>query len=237
MKDVLPRVLLLDLDDTIIVFDAVSEPAWVEVCASAAERIKNITGDALYDMIKEVSAEYWSDPERHRVGRLRLDETRAFLVARAFESLGIADNGLVGEVTSRYIELREKRMHLFPGAVETLEELCERTRCALVTNGESHKQRGKIERFDLAKYFEEIFIEEELGFGKPDVRVYETAIERMGSRAGDTWMVGDNLAWDVAAPQSIGIRGIWHDWRGKGLPSGCTTVPDRIIRSLTELLE
>ena len=49
-------------------------------------------------------------------------------------------------------------------------------------------------------------------------------------------MVGDNLEWEVAAPQRLGIFSIWCDHAGAGVPEGSTVVPDRIIRSLGELL-
>jgi putative hydrolase of the HAD superfamily len=49
-------------------------------------------------------------------------------------------------------------------------------------------------------------------------------------------MIGDNLEWEVEAPQRLGIYAIWMDAHGKGLPAESTVKPDRIIRSLTELL-
>jgi putative hydrolase of the HAD superfamily len=49
-------------------------------------------------------------------------------------------------------------------------------------------------------------------------------------------MIGDNLEWEVEAPQRLGIYAIWLDAHGQGLPSEATVKPDRIIRSLTELL-
>ena len=51
------------------------------------------------------------------------------------------------------------------------------------------------------------------------------------------WSVGDNLEWDVEAPQSHGAFGIWVDVRGAGLPASAAVQPDRIIRSIAELLE
>jgi putative hydrolase of the HAD superfamily len=49
-------------------------------------------------------------------------------------------------------------------------------------------------------------------------------------------MIGDNLEWEVVAPQRLGIYAIWIDVHGDGLPADSTVKPDRIIRSLTELL-
>ena len=50
-------------------------------------------------------------------------------------------------------------------------------------------------------------------------------------------MAGDRLDWDVAGPQKLGILGIWVDSSGQGLPLSSPIRPDRIIRSLAELLE
>src|SRR5437763_897412 len=55
-------------------------------------------------------------------------------------------------------------------------------------------------------------------------------------RAPETWMIGDNLEWEVEVPQRLGIYAIWMDAHGEGLPPGSTVKPDRIIRSLSELL-
>jgi putative hydrolase of the HAD superfamily len=49
-------------------------------------------------------------------------------------------------------------------------------------------------------------------------------------------MVGDNLEWEVIAPQWLGIFAVWHDHTGRGLPKGTTARPDLIIRSLRELI-
>jgi len=47
--------------------------------------------------------------------------------------------------------------------------------------------------------------------------------------------VGDNLEWDVEGPQRLGIRGIWIDIRGRGVPTKSEVPPFRVIRSLAEL--
>ena len=108
---------------------------------------------------------------------------------------------------------------------------------ALVTNGGSITQRAKIERFSLKPLFDHIQIEGEHDFGKPDERAYLHAMAALGVQAHETWMVGDNLEWEVAAPQRLGIFAVWHDGFGRGLPLGTNVRPDRIIRALSELLE
>jgi putative hydrolase of the HAD superfamily len=128
-------------------------------------------------------------------------------------------------------------MRLFPDAHNVIDALRARgTRLALVTNGASKEQRAKIDRFDLASRFDHIQIEGEHAFGKPDERAYLHALRQLGAHARDTWMIGDNLEWEVAAPQRLGIFAIWFDAAGIGLPRDTPVRPDRIVASLSELL-
>ena len=230
----LPPILLLDLDDTIVTFEQHGPPAWREVCEAATGRC-GVSADTLYAELQRVANGYWSDPDRHRMGRLDLDNTRRRLASEAFANLGV-DTALAMETTNLYISLSESRIGLFPGARESLVALSARHRLALVTNGESHKQRRKIERFELGPLFERVFIEQEVGVGKPDPAAYRHILSEMQAAPEDCCMVGDNLSWDVAAPKSLGIRGIWNDWRGKGLPRNSSVKPDWIVRSIAELV-
>jgi len=70
-------------------------------------------------------------------------------------------------------------------------------------------QRAKIERFALTHRFDHIQIEGEHGFGKPDERAYQHAMQALGATAPETWMIGDNLEWEIEVPQRLGIYAIW----------------------------
>jgi putative hydrolase of the HAD superfamily len=61
-------------------------------------------------------------------------------------------------------------------------------------------------------------------------------MEVLGVEPDETWMVGDNLEWEIVAPQRLGIYAIWHDGYGVGLPRNFPIRPDRIICRLSELL-
>jgi putative hydrolase of the HAD superfamily len=96
---------------------------------------------------------------------------------------------------------------------------------------------AKVERFDLARHFDCICVEGELGWDKPDERVYVRALKSLNVEPQRVWMVGDNLEWDVAAPMRLGIGGIWYDRFKAGPPHGHEPAPSRIIRRLSELLD
>jgi putative hydrolase of the HAD superfamily len=157
--------------------------------------------------------------------------------ALAAESRGALSDDLAERVADRFTAYREEEMFVFPGAHDAIDALkAHGVKLALVTNGAGDTQRAKVERFELAHRFDHIQIEGEHGFGKPEERAYRHAMAALGVTAADTWMIGDNLEWEVEAPQRLGIYAVWMDVHGEGLPEGSTIRPNRIIRSLSELL-
>ncbi len=232
----LPQVMLLDLDDTIIVHSATSDPCWRRVCERYASKIEILSAEQLFDAIRASSDVYWNDAARHRRGRLDLPKARREVVAAAFSQLGLDDRELAHAIADAYTVERSASFYPYPGALETLEVFRQRgIRLGLVTNGNSSEQRPKIERFRLAPFFEHIFIEGEMGMGKPDPRVFRHVLDTFEIEAQEAWMVGDNLVWDVEAPQRLGIFSVWIDLTGNGTPSSSAVKPDLTVSSLAEL--
>ena len=232
----LPKALLLDLDDTILDDSGGIERSWKGACAGSARELGTIDPETLYQAIERTRVWFWSDSERHRRGRLDLSAAAREVVALALGECGAADASLAAAIAERYRTRRAAGFEPFPGALDTVRWLRQSgCRLALVTNGSGEMQRGKIVRFGLASLFDAILIEGELGFGKPDPRIYKQALEELSVSAADTWMVGDNLDWDVAQPQRIGMLGIWVDARGAGVPDTSDVRPDRVVRRLSDL--
>ena len=238
----LPRAILFDLDDTILVAFGPAELQWQRVLGAYVDRLAPLTPAAAMAAIMESSRDLWADPARHKHWRHRIGEARRRIVSDAFAALATAghpipESALGDEIAERYNALHDAELVCFPGAHDTLDRLKELgVRLALITNGAGAPQRAKVVRFALEHRFDHIQIEGEHGFGKPEERAYTHALEALGVSARETWMVGDNLEWEVAAPQRLGIHAIWHDGYGVGLPPDCPVRPDRIIRRLAELL-
>jgi len=159
------------------------------------------------------------------------------IVAHALGSLGMPSDELAGAVAAHFAAERRHVMQLFPEARTTLERLRERgIPLGLVTNGDATQQRYKIERHDLARYFDVMVIEGEFGTGKPDEAVYRHALVTLGVEPAEACMVGDNLDFDVEGARRLGIAGVWVDRLRTGVPPGSVARPDHVIASLTDLL-
>ena len=232
-----PAAILFDLDDTILDEEGIVAPAWRAICADIAARVPELNQAALLEAISRDRDWYWSDPERHRVGRTNPVEASQGIIHRSLKTLGHDLPALARSAAISYREFRSNRIQLFPGAVKTLVDLNQLgLRLGLITNGNGLVQRGKVDRFGLGNLFHHILIEGEFGCGKPDPRVYRTSMQALGCRPADTWMVGDNFEWEVAVPKTLGLSTIWVDRWGGGPPSGATVQPSYIIRSVTEVL-
>jgi len=238
----LPTAILFDLDDTIISAYRQPEAAWLAVAGEMADAIAPVSPQRVAQLIAREARLFWDDPDNHRVGRLDLAVARRAIVGGARARLAAEGHPVfaaeVGaRLADRFTAYRDEQMHVFPGALETIDTLrAAGVRLALITNGDGPRQRAKVERFDLARRFDHIQIEGEAGFGKPEERAYRHAMDALGVQSHQTWIVGDNLEWEVAAPQTLGLHAVWHDHLGAGLPPGSTVKPDRIIRALPELL-
>jgi putative hydrolase of the HAD superfamily len=234
----LPTAMFFDLDDTIISFNGIAMPLWKELSEAYCRRTGHFQGQQLFETIRNTARWYWGDKERHREGRLDIANARRQIVKQAFRELGSDDERAAYALADEFSTKRVERITMFPGAKETLEALKQRgIRLALMTNGDAVGQNAKIDRFQLRPYFEHVFVEGEVGFGKPDPRVYRLALQTMQVSPQEVWMIGDNLEWDVGTPQKFGIYGIWNDYRDRGLPESSDVVPDRIISSIRELVE
>ncbi|MCZ6782086.1 MAG: HAD family hydrolase [Proteobacteria bacterium] len=233
----LPRAVFFDLDDTILSFSAGADECWARVCARHVGRLPGIDTPALRAAIDESRDWFWSDDERSRAGRLDMGRARRRIVGRAFDELGLDAETVALELADQFTLEREERVHLFPGALETLVALRDRgVPLALLTNGGARFQRAKIDRFELASHFEIVLIEEEFGVGKPDERVFRRALDHLGVAPGETWMVGDSLRADIAPAVALGLHSVWVDHRDAGLPEDAPASPHRRVVRISELL-
>jgi putative hydrolase of the HAD superfamily len=236
----LPRAMLIDMDDTILSAYSRPELAWNNVTSEFAGEFGPLSPQEVAAAISASARQFWATADA--AWRLKLAEARHEVVRGGFGALAAAGHGalsrdLATRLADRFSAYRDEQMYIFPGAHETIDALKARgVKLALITNGAADTQRAKIERFALAHRFDHIQIEGEHGFGKPEDKAYLHAMQSLGVSAPDTWMVGDNLEWEVEAPQRLGIYAIWMDAHGDGLPEGSKIRPDRIIRSLSELL-
>ena len=111
-------------------------------------------------------------------------------------------------------------------------------RLGIITNGDLAFQTSKIERLGLEPLFEHVITSGELGYAKPDARIFDEACRRFGVEPSQAAYVGDRLRTDAIGAAGAGLIGVWLDRHGSAtiteiMAARVSGVP--IIRTLEEL--
>jgi HAD superfamily hydrolase (TIGR01549 family) len=88
----------------------------------------------------------------------------------------------------------------------------------IVTNNSVDEQVGKIRSLNIEHLIDHLVISKEVGFGKPDERIYSVALDRSGMKADEAVMVGDHWLNDILSPSRVGIRGVWLNRKRSAIP-------------------
>jgi putative hydrolase of the HAD superfamily len=121
-----------------------------------------------------------------------------------------------------------------PAAFRILNKLFRSHRFALVSNGGTALQRGKLERTGVAHFFEPelIIISGEVGATKPDPAIFLELARRSGSPLETALFVGDDPVNDIAGASASNMQTCWIS-RGRAVPSFIS--PDHVFRDLDEM--
>jgi putative hydrolase of the HAD superfamily len=93
--------------------------------------------------------------------------------------------------------------------------------------------KGQLEALGLARYFDGVTFSSEVGFRKPNTKIYEDALKKVGAEPSLCLFVGDRLKEDVRGPKSLGMRAVlMREWRQEEDLDG---VADYRIERISEL--
>jgi len=221
------RAVLFDLDNTLLLEDESTERALRETCVGIADRIgaevevlaaaAREAADKLFGASpvfayadamgiwwgEALWGEFLGDTAGLRALREFAPDFRHRVWSSALASIGIADDTMVEAATNGFRSARRRTQLVDPDADAVVRDLARDHRLALVTNGAPDVQREKLSLTTLASLFEVMVISAEVGFGKPDRRIFETALAALEVAPEDAVMVGDSLPRDVAGAQAL----------------------------------
>jgi putative hydrolase of the HAD superfamily len=152
-------------------------------------------------------------------GRLTVDDARIQRFRRLFEHAGAAvDDGMARAAAGAYREAYVAHWRPVAGALSLLASVRGRASIGIVTNNVASEQHQKLDACGFRPYLDAVVISEEAGVAKPDPRIFEIAIGRLGRPLEETVMIGDAWATDVTGARSAGLRAIWFNRFGAASP-------------------
>ena len=147
----------------------------------------------------------------------------------ACEVLGIAGDEVRSDLLSLYRELDAYAE--VPQMLAALKAGGIRT--AILSNGAPNMLRAAVETADLGNRLDAALSVDELRVFKPDPRVYQLAVDRLGVAAERICFVSTN-GWDAAGAAYFGFKVAWLNRFGQQ-PERLPGTPAAVIETLDEL--
>lgn len=216
------RWILFDVDDTLFHFDA------YQGLRRMFERHAVDFTEAHYGQYQEVNKPLWVAYQNGQISATDLQTTRFEGWAR---QLGVA----AADLNDAFLHAMAEICTLLPGAQALIDALADAgVPMGVITNGFTALQLARLERTGLRAHFDPLVISEQLGVAKPDVRIFEHALTRMGQPPREqVLMVGDNPHSDILGGLNAGVHTCWFNPHGHDAPEGIT--PQHQVRTLHEL--
>ena len=85
----------------------------------------------------------------------------------------------------------------------------------------------------MRPYFDQIVVSDEFGYRKPNVKIFNHAMEKAGASSDNSLMIGDDYVADVVGAQSVGMDQVFFAVRPEEDEHKATYT----INSLLELKE
>lgn len=150
--------------------------------------------------------------EQYRQGKIDKDFLKIERFRLPLKDYGIYDENLAHELGESYTDYAARLVALVPNTMEILNYLKEKKyKTHLITNGFLEVQSIKMQASGLDKFIDVSIISEEVGFKKPDHRIFYKAIEKVGGSIDNSVMIGDDLSVDILPAKEIGMFHIYFN--------------------------
>ncbi len=190
--------ILFDADDTLFDFQKTAEKCFKETCLKLGVPYQ----DGYYEIYREINQGYW---DLFSLGKVEKSVLKIMRFVDFGKAIGFKINA------EEFMPIYEKSLSetaiLYPDTIQTLEGVKNLgKKIYLITNGLANVQRGRLKLSDIGKYFDGIFISDEMGTSKPSKKYYDMVVSQIdGFDAKKALIVGDSLVSDIPLGLENGI--------------------------------
>ncbi|MFC2137302.1 YjjG family noncanonical pyrimidine nucleotidase [Bacteroidota bacterium] len=180
-------------------------------------RIYNLTNDRLW--------------ENYRKGQIKKEQLRVTRFHLTLQHFGIKNLELAKLIDKEYLETSPRNKYLMPDAIEILDYLSKSYKLYIITNGFKETQHIKLNSTEIIGYFEKVITSDDVGYAKPDIRMFHAALSSINAKKTESLMVGDDYKIDIIGAQQYGIDQIFYNFKNESIDGN----PTYEIHSLLEI--
>ncbi len=154
-------------------------------------------------------------------GELTTAEARAVRWRRLVEEHGGRASARRAKVlATAYRRAYDALRRPVPGAATLVRRLAAVAPVAVVTNNNAYEPERKLRFLGIRDDVHTLVASAAVGVHKPDPRIFDLALARLGARADRSVMIGDSWEWDVLGALGAGVRPIWFNRFARPRPPG-----------------
>ena len=223
--------VFFDLDRTLWDFEKNSETVIKSLLVTYnIEKTYQTTADDFIKKYRKINHKLWHLYSHKKITK---EELRSIRFSKTLEKLGAKNEELGALLEEAYIAQSPCQTKLLEGANEILDYLKPKYQLHILSNGFKEVQHIKLHESGIKKHFNNIFISEEMGFQKPDKKIFHAAQTKAGVKPEACIMIGDDFDNDIEGGLNAGWKAIYLTSRKKRVKD-----PDMYqIKSLLELKE
>ncbi|NDC87353.1 MAG: HAD family hydrolase [Bacteroidetes bacterium] len=204
-----PQYVYFDLDDTLLDHKHAERSALSDLVVAYPEWFNHADPGVVASTYKEINRGLWIAYGAGEIDRPTLSRQRFQQTVRA---VGGAVSVSPEEMSKVYMEFYADHWTWLEGAENAFERIAGRYAVGVVTNGFAEIQRAKLDRFPaITRVSTANVISEEVGYLKPDRRLFEHAAEQAGKDPRTILYVGDSLVSDVEGGIDAGWQVAWYN--------------------------
>lgn len=128
-----------------------------------------------------------------------------------------------------------------PYAIEVLTELKSKFKLAVICNATTatlEKVKEIMREAGILHFFDAVVVSTDVGYRKPDERIFQITLEKLGVKPQEAIMIGNRITTDIIGGNRMGMKTILFKWNDK-YPEEVTCElekPSYTINSLNELI-
>jgi putative hydrolase of the HAD superfamily len=132
--------------------------------------------------------------------------------------------------------IARKRLRLYPQVREVLDQLRSRYLMAVVTDAQSAYAVAELHAVGILDYFYPVIVSGDYGYRKPDVRLFQKALDALHVESDQALFIGNDMQRDIFGPQQLKMKTIFS-YSNQGEKHFQEVQPDYIIYQFSELLQ
>ena len=127
---------------------------------------------------------------------------------------------------------------LYPDTKEVLQRLSQKYKIGIIANQDFGTEK-RLTAFGIRQYLDLVVASAEEGVAKPDLQIFQIALDRANCKPEESVMVGDRIDNDIIPANKIGMTTVWirQGYGGCAEPKAKEELPDYTVHNLTEVAE